>query len=831
MWKRRLYPVFAIAALSVAALGLVTTSTVGPQPGGSYIVPNGQIITPAGTHLEVADRPLGLALSPDGNLLAAVTGSNFGPRQICLIDTRSGALAQTITIGNSFVGIAFHPNSLSLYVGGGADNNIKFFARQDDGTFRADGVVSMGGSAPSGLSLDPRGATLYVALNTRHTVAIVDVATRAVKEIPVGIYPYTTLVTRDGAKVYISNWGGRRARAGDATDDVLPVVVDAQTGIANTGTVSVLDAKSQTVIRSIDVGLHPSAMALSPDGARLYVANANSDTLSVIRTSDDTIESTINVRPFADAPLGSAPNALAVSADGTRLYVANAANNAIAVIDPGNTQNPVRGFVPTGWFPTAVALSAGGDRLFVASGYGFGSIAPARGGRSYQNRTGIISTIPVPDEATLARHTRRVRLNVRAAQLKSRRRAVPAGFDAPSPITHVFYIIKENRTYDQVFGDLPQGNGDPSLVQFGRSVTPNHHALAEQFVLLDNFYAAGDQSALGHQWCDEAYANDYVHKYGNARNDYAGTNPMAYAPSGFLWDHARRNGKTVRIYGEFDSATVVTPAAATWTDIYNDWKDRTNRISIQSKTRVASVRDLLAPRYPGFVMRISEQVRADEFLREFREFEENGNLPNLIVMLLPIDHTNGTSPGYPTPRAMVADNDLALGRIVEAISRSRYWPESAIFVTEDDAQDGLDHVDGHRTVGFVISPWARHKAVDSTLYSTVNMFRTIEQILGLQPLNQFDSTAEPMSTAFADEPDLSPYTALTNQIALTEMNPGMAGLRGLQRQLAQASMRMDFSKPDVAPEELLNRVIWHSVKGYHTPYPGEREDRRARSDR
>jgi hypothetical protein len=403
---------------------------------------------------------------------------------------------------------------------------------------------------------------------------------------------------------------------------------------------------------------------------------------------------------------------------------------------------------------------------------------------------------------------------------RSRRRpVVPVSFPQPSPIAHVFYIIKENRTYDRVFGDLPQGNGDPALVQFGRDVTPNHHALAEQFVLLDNFYTAGDQSALGHQWCDEAYANDYVHKYGNARIDASGTNPMAYAPSGFLWDNARNHGKSVRIYGEFDSAAAVTPANSTWTDIYNAWRANSGAITFQPQTRVAGVRDILAPRYPGFNLLITDQLRADEFLREFHQFEQDGRLPGLLILWLPNDHTNGTSPGYPTPRAMVADNDLALGRIVEAISNSRYWRESAIFVTEDDAQNGLDHVDGHRTVGLVISPYARRRAVDSTLYTTINMFRTIEQILGLPPLNQYDLAAEPMSTAFSSTPDFSTYVALPNRMALDEMNPSLAGLRGLQRQLALASLGMDFSTADGAPEELLNRVIWHSVKGYGTPYP------------
>ncbi len=833
--------VLALATVGCASLiGLLTTRRMGIQPDGSIIVPTGQTITPAGTHIEVNDRPLGMVLSPEGNQLVVVTGSNFAARRIHVIDVPAESITQSIPIGDSFVGVAFTSDGRTLYVGGGRDNNVKIYRRQEDETLRADGVVTIPASAPSGVSLSPTDETLYVALNLKHAVGIIDTKTRQVSELAVGIYPYTTVVTPDGEKVYVSNWGGRRPEPGDVTDGVVPVVVDPETGIAMTGTISVLDAKSRTVLTTIDVGLHPSAMVLSPDARRLYVANANSDTISVIDTEKDTVERTIDVRLFADAPLGSAPNALAVSTDGGTLYVANAANNAVAVVEPDRPGQPVLGFIPTGWFPTAVAVSADGRKLYVASGYGFGSIAPpppGREGRSYTDRVGVVSILDVPDQKLLEEYTRQVLRNNGAPGGKEaavgnekarslKKQPIPMNRGRKSPIQHVFYIIKENRTYDQLFGDLPQGDGDLSLVQFGRNVTPNHHALAEGYVLLDNFYTTGDQSALGHQWANEAYANDYVHKYGNARNDFAGTNPMAYASSGFLWDNARRHGKAVRVYGEF-ALNTITPPNATWSDIYRDWLEGREEVTITPRTRVAGLRDILAPRFPGFTMRVTEQRRVDEFLREFRQFEKDGNLPNLLILLLPIDHTNGTSPGFPTPRAMVADNDLALGRLVEAISHSRYWGESVLFVTEDDAQNGLDHVDGHRTVGLVISPYARREIVDSTRYTTISMFRTIEQILGLPPLNQYDLAAEPMFRSFTDEPDFSPYTALANQIPLDEMNPGLAGLTGLQKRLAQESLKMDFSEPDDAPENLLNRVIWHSVKGFQAPYPVRKRSNRA----
>ena len=677
---------------------------------------------------------------------------------------------------------------------------------------------SIAGSAPSGLALSADGGSLFVALNLKHAVAIVDTATREVTEVPVGSYPYT--VVPAGNKVYVSNWGGRRPGPDDVTYGQFPVVLDRRTGIPSSGTVSVVDVEAKKVLRHIDVGLHPSAMALAPSGNRLYVANANSDTLSVIDTQTDRVVQTINVRLFQQAPLGSSPNALAFDPKGTTLYVANGANNAVAVVDPSG-EGRVRGFIPTGWYPTAV--TTGGGELYVASGYGFGSIAPlpaGRSGRSYKDRAGVVSVLPLPDAPKLAAFTSQVMRNNNANRPSSMRPAtarhpIPMGPGQASPIRHVFYIIKENRTYDQVFGDLPQGNGDPSLVQFGRDVTPNHHALAEQYVLLDNYYAPADQSALGHRWCTQGYASDWLHKYGNGRND---ANPMLFAPTDFLWDSAKAHGLSVRSYGERGSNTI-TPAGAGWREIYNDWKSGAGKVAINARPLVLGLRDIYHPRYAAFDTKVTDQLRVDEFLKEFREFEKNGNLPRLVVMLLPQDHTAGTSPGYPTPRACVADNDLALGRLVEAISRSRYWKESAIFVTEDDAQNGTDHVDGHRTVGMVISPWARHKAVDSTFYTAINMYRTIEQILGLPPANQFDLAAEPMFPAFTAQPDFSPYKALANGVPLDEMNPPLAALRGYPRRLAEASLRMNFEEPDAAPEDDLNRAIWHSVKGFQAPYP------------
>jgi YVTN family beta-propeller protein len=826
----------------IVTLGIGTTAmavrhrVVGVQHDGSILVPNGQLLTPAGTHIEVNDRPLGMVVSPDGSLLAVVTGSNFSSRALHLIDVQTRTLKQTIGIANSFVGVAFSPAGDTIYVGGGPSNDVKIF-KATNGVFAAAGTIPVsGGPQPSGLTLNADGSRLYVALNLTHEVGVIDTATLAIiKRVKAGTYPYTAVMSADGKKVYVSNWGGRIPGPTDFTDGQNPVLVDRRTGIPISGTVSVLDTATNTIVKQIEVGLHPTGMALGPGGDRLYVTNANSDTVSVIATATDTVAKTLFVGeqgPDRTPLLGASPNAVAVSPDGHTLFVANGARNAVAVVDADATADAVRGLIPTGWYPAAVALDLSGSQLFIGSGYGFGSIAPTTPpgeGRSFTDRVGVVSILDVPDRGDLARFTEQVSHNNRGLPPDADGNdgdhghdggngksagPIPRNIGQGSPIKHVFYIIKENRTYDQVLGDLPQGDGDPSLVEFGRDVSPNHHALAEQFVLLDNYYGPGDQSALGHRWVLQSYPSDWVHKYGNGRNNQ---NPMLLGPTDAIYDHAKASGLTVRAYGE-RGANTITPASATWTDIYNDWKFGTTNVNIAAQAIIVGLRDVYHPRYPAAESRVPDQYRADIFLKEFAEFEKNGNLPNLNLLLLYDDHTEGTSPGFPTPRAAVADNDLALGRIVDAISHSRYWKDSAIFVTEDDSQDGLDHVDGHRTVGLVISPYVKHGQVDSTFYSIVNMFRTVEQILGLSPVNQFDSAAEPMFDVFTPKADLTPYAARPNQIPLNQMNSPIAGLTGLQRQLARFSLTIDSSDPDSADADLLNRAIWHSVKGFDTPY-------------
>jgi len=443
---------------------------------------------------------------------------------------------------------------------------------------------------------------------------------------------------------------------------------------------------------------------------------------------------------------------------------------------------------------------------------------------------GSLSFIPMPDRGELKRYSERVEKNNSMPQLIERLaaeprnvapRPVPERSGEPSVFKHVLYIIKENRTYDQVFGDMPQGDGEPSLVHFGRDVTPNHHALAEQFVLLDNFYCSGVLSADGHQWSTEAYVTDYLEKsFGgfNRSYPYEGDDPMAFASSGFIWDKVLQKGLSFRDYGEFVQARI-EPRRATWSDVWQDYVQGTQKIKVRATSEVERLRPYLAPTFIGFPSTVPDVYRAREFLKELAEFDAKGNLPNFMIMLLPNDHTSGTRPGFPTPRAMVADNDLALGRIVEAVSKSRFWPETVIFVTEDDPQAGLDHVDGHRTVGLVISPYTRRGEVIHSNYNQVSMVRTMELILGLPHMNQLDLIAEPMADCFQEKADLRPFTALSNNIPLDEMNPPLKAVEGARLYWAQKSMELDLEDVDRADEDTLNRILWHSVKGYDTPYP------------
>jgi YVTN family beta-propeller protein len=848
-----------------------TDCLVGQQGDGSVVLPTNQIISPAGQQVEFLGRANVVALRPDGQTAAILTAED--PEPITVIDLASGQVRQEFTpdanpddeeeVGASFAGLLYAPDGNRLYA---ADGTLTLVERV---VLPADADAT---ARPGGMALSEDGNTLYVALNAKNTVGVFDLASRTLTaEIPVGNAPHG--VVRVGTKLYVSNEGGRPAQPGDFTNDSggTEIVADPRTGAAITGTVSVVDLAAGAEATTISVGLHPTAL-MAHQGL-LFVANTNSDTLSVVDTATDEVVKSIAVQAFPGAPWGSSPNALTMVGE-DRLVVSLGRNNALAVYEWEGPAQPVgfQGLIPTGWYPASVAVDVPGDRLVVANAKGVGSLGPELETGPYEDganpvghyvhsNLGSASLIPLAAlaEAAMEGHTATVYRNnqwstSRCATLERGAAggdaavapvAVPVQVGDPSKIKHVFYIIKENRTYDQVLGDMPQGNGDPSLVQFGREVTPNQHALAEQFQLMDNLYVSGSLSADGHQWVTQAYVSDYIERsFGDFSRSYPfnGGDALAYAPTGFLWDNALRNGKGVRAYGEYANgftgqADPFGDDFGAWTDWYRDARilagEESGNLSFprglyQTRTDVPSLDALLNRDFPPYSMQIPDQYRAEIFLEEFAAFEQSGDLPNLVMMLLPANHTAGTTPGMPTPRAMVADNDLALGRIVEAITKSRFWPESAIFVVEDDAQNGVDHVDGHRTTGWVISPYAKRGIVDSTYYTQIDMVRTIEQILGLPPMNQMDLAATPMRDLFTETPDLTPFTALPNRIPLDELNPPESALSGVELAWAETSAAMGFDAyadiatgPDAKDENVLNRAIWYGSKGFETPYPGD----------
>ncbi len=808
---------------------------VGPQADGSILVPSNQLLRPAGFQVYFPGRPVDLALSPDKKLLVV---KNKGSLDLIRIQDRT--ILQSLAYnesGSSFTGLSFSKDGHKLFVTD-AKNQIHIAELDENHILQWTNSISLpspsigGYPVPGGLALNEQQNEIYITLSRNNTLAVVNPANTIVKEIQVGIAPYEVVLATD-SKAYVSNWGGRQPGMGESTYNTSgsQVLVDPETGIANNGTVSVVNLAAGTQVKDIEVGLHPCGMVLSADRTRLFVACANSDIVSVISTGTDEVIEEISVHLEKDLPFGSAPNALTISRDGKYLYVANGTDNAVCVIHIG-APSMIVGYIPTGWYPASVILDEEASFLFVANLKGVGSRNQMtnRAGYNSHDHQGTVSIIPLPDGQKLAEMTKTVVENnsfvqkLLASQPGKESKSkvpVPQLLTQTSNFKHVVYIIKENRTYDQVFGDMPQGNGDINLVHFGREVTPNHHKLAETFVLLDNFYCSGILSADGHQWTDEAYVTDYIERFfgGWTRSyPYDGGDALAYASSGFIWDNVLGHGLTFRDYGEFVGAGI-EPGNATFMDIYQDYLDGTKKIKISAKAKLEQLEPYLCPTFVGFPNKVPDVYRAAEFLKELMAFEENNDFPNFIIMLLPNDHTSGTRPGSPTPRSAVADNDLALGQIVEAVSRSRFWSETCIFVTEDDPQDGLDHVDGHRTVGMVISPYTKRGEVISTYYSQINMVRTMEDILGIPPMNQFDLAAVPMVDCFTETPDLTPYKTLPNNIPLDELNPPLESLKGEALHWAEMSMKQDLDDVDRIDEDTFNRIIWHSVKGYDVPYP------------
>jgi YVTN family beta-propeller protein len=603
------------------------------------------------------------------------------------------------------------------------------------------------------------------------------------------------------------------------------VVTDPVTGASTSGTVSVVDMR-QGSVREVAVGLAPSQLTAGPDGKLVAVANGHADSVSILDTAT-LARSDIKIPTFPEAALGSQPTSLAFSADGTTLYVGCGGNNAIAVLRQNAGKWQVAGAIPTAWFPSAVALAADGS-LRVLNIKGVGNTDNKKGGFNSRVYEGSLERIPAPAPAQLAAGTR----EVRAANSP---KFAPAGGIANLPslgIQHVFLIVKENRTYDQLLGDIAKANGDPKLVMYGRDITPNHHALAEKFVVLDNFHTGGAISFDGHQWLMQGFVSDYVERaFAASPRGYAYNmaDALVVAPTGFFWQAAAKP-LSLRIYGEFQLSARWDPVRQntvdvneadnlSWTEYWNAYKENRWQTIVGSRSGVPALAPYASKRYPYPTLAINDQIRAEEYLREFDERERSGEIPQLSIISLNSDHTNGTSPKVPRPRAMVADNDLALGRIVERISKSNVWANSLILVTEDDAQDGVDHVDGHRTIGLAIGPHVRRDVVDSNHYNHTSMIRTIQEIFRIPQRTRALESARPMTSIFTATADLTPYEKLVPKVALDEMNPPVTALAGRQLWAAKQSLAMNFKAIDDAPAETLNKILWWDAKGWNTPYP------------
>jgi len=837
--------ILAVLMLCVPAAAQTRSVT---DPG---VITTRQTITPAGVQTVFDGRVYGVAFGPSAAEVWVLNARRQNSQaQVFRLDWAANKVLRRVPLGENpgLQGIVFDPVTGQALVSAtlpaqGQPGRARLLSIADDAPrVVADGLGGYLTGAPA-VSARPDAQGLRIAvvpLVYNNRLAVIDLAGgKLLGQVATGIAPFGAAINAAGTVAYVTNWGGRLPRPRDLTlptgfDPKADQVVVDERGIAATGTVTRVDLDARQSTHTIVVELHPTAVVWDEPRRRLYVANGNKDSVSVIDTDRNQVVETITLQPFTRRVPGVAPSALAVSPDGATLYVACGGINAVAVVETGSRK--ISGLIPTAWYPNALALSADGKHLAVATLLGAGSGWQGDPKKRFVHAyRGTVSVVPVPDEAQLDSYTTAVAennhqsLGPAAPQPPARAGIAPAPVPAragePSPIEHVVYVIKENRSYDQLFGDLGKGNGDPSLVMFGADVTPNHRRLAEQFVLLDNFYATGGNSGDGHQWVTQANETGYCLWPGYLGRSFPfdGTDPIAYADSGFIWDAALRMKKTVRVYGEY-AGRLPESDRGQRARLFERWKrgeDLTREWRITAPLK--PLNKILASNYPSYSQGIPDVVRAQIFLADLKRWEAGGEMPNLVLLQLPSDHTRGTSPGVHTPKAMVADNDLALGQVVEALSRSRFWKKMAIFVVEDDAQNGVDHVDGHRTIALAISPYVRRGYVDSTFYSQPSILKTIELMLGLPTLSLFDLIANDMRASFTGEPDFAPYAAVEPKQSLFELNPQLSQLRGAARRGALASQRMRFDVPDAVPTERLNRIVWHQVKGWRVPYPRPRQ--------
>jgi YVTN family beta-propeller protein len=816
------------AYMSLLAACLITNACNSPSPrvqaaiaaqdpSGPRRLPTGRALDPAGVSYDLGSMPLAMALSPEKDRVVALL-NGWREQGIQVVDRGSGRVLQKIPLPAVFLGIVFSPDGRSLYVSGGNQDVVYQFDWRDRAAKLADSIVlavkpkgpprpmmgmgaTDGSKYPAGIAISPDGRTLYAAENLGDSVAVIDLAQRrVVQRLGTERYPYGVVVAPDGT-VYASAWGG--------------------------WTVSIFTPRvNGTLSEGVQVraGRHPSALALNASGSRLFVASGSTDKITVLDTKTRNVVATLNDASPAGTGEGSTPNALALSVDGTRLFVAEADNNAVAVFDlaastagssSATGSDALIGRIPSGWYPSAIGVD--GNEVLVVNGKGRGT-APNPGQTQPDQ-----PHVPHSPDYTLGQINGTLTIvpaaNASITDLAafSKRVASANGWNSAStaakypPFEHVIYVIKENRTYDQVLGDLSQADGDPSLVFFPRAVSPNHHALAERFGIFDRFFVNAEVSPDGHNWSTAAYVTDYSEKtipsnYSDRGRsyDYEGFNrgvrpedDVAEPSSGYLWDLAGRAGITYRNYGEF----VNNP---------EDPASLKDSAFIPTKPSLAAHTNRA---YPGWSLDIPDQVRVEIWLREFQDFMRSGKMPALEFVRLPNDHTWGAAAGKPTPRAYMADNDLALGRLIEALSKSPFWKSTVVFVLEDDAQSGPDHVDSHRSPLLVVSPYNRGGVIHR-FANTTDVLATIEDILGLARMSQFDHYGRPLREIWEATPDLSPYTALTPEVSLKEVNPKRGAM-------AEASKKLAVEVEDASDDGVFNRILWTTIKG-DKPYPGTR---------
>lgn len=761
-------------------------------------LPNGWSLTPVGKSIAVGDLPLNIAISPSKKYLA-ITNNGQSKQGLQLVDVKGEKILDKISIPKSWVGLKFSSDEKYLYASGGNDNRILKYALKNNKLVLTDSI-QLGEKwpnkiSPTGIDIDDKADRMYVVTKDNNTLYVINVSTKKIlNQIKLPGEAYTCLLSPDKKELYISCWGCSK--------------------------LLVYNTLLQQLTGEIPVGSNPNDMCMSKSGQYLYIANANDNSVSVLDIKKRKLLETLNAALYPDAPTGSTTNSVALSADEKTLYIANADNNCLSVFDVSNRAGSTsKGFIPVGWYPTSVRTI--GNKIYVTNGKGFTSLANPSGPNPVNKKSklsfqkgdttqpkevqyigglfkGTLSIIQTPGEQQLSVYSQAVYHNTpysKAKELQAhgeKGNPVPLKAGDPSPIKYVFYIVKENRTYDQVLGDMPEGNGDTSLCLFGEKVTPNLHALAREFVLLDNFYVDGEVSADGHNWSLGAYATDYLEKtwvtsYGGRGGDYdaEGNRAIANNKNGFIWDYCNRAGVSYRTYGEF-------------ADDY--------------KPNIPVLKNHFCPYYTSWDESVRDTTRVGQWKRDFDSLLAINALPRLNTLRIINDHTEGLSKGKPTPFAHVADNDLAIGMFVEYLSKSPVWKESAIFILEDDAQNGPDHVDAHRSTAYVAGGFVKRHFVDHTMYSTSSMLRTIELILGIGPMSQYDAAATPMWRCFSANPDLSVFTAKPLQVDINEKN-------GVENAWQRKSELFDFTKEDRIPDREFTEVIWKAVRGENAIVP------------